>query len=87
MGCCGQQRAALVHGNVGGSQELSESALARSGSNVQIELTRRRAIVVRGPITGRAYRFHEGAYIQSVDPADSATLIMAGYFQIGRAHV
>jgi hypothetical protein len=82
MGCCGQQRVALVRGTADGSQEPSESALARSGSDVQIELTRRRAIVVSGPITGRAYRFHEGAYIQSVDPGDAATLIMTGYFRL-----
>jgi hypothetical protein len=81
MGCCGQQRAALVRGNADRSQEQSESALARSRSDVPIELTRRRAIVVRGPITGRAYRFHEGAYIQSVDPGDAATLITTGYFR------
>jgi hypothetical protein len=81
MGCCGQQRASLIHGNPNGSQEPSESGLARSGSNVQIELTRRRAIVVRGPITGRAYRFHEGAYTQSVDRRDAPTLIMTGYFR------
>jgi hypothetical protein len=81
MGCCGQQRAALVHGNVDGSQKPSESGSARSGSDVQVELTRRRALVVRGPVTGRAYRFHEGAYIQPVDPRDAANLIMTGYFR------
>jgi hypothetical protein len=81
MGCCGQQRAALVHGNTGGSPGPSGSASARSGSDVRVELTRRRTIVVRGTITGRAYRFHEGAYIQPVDPGDAAVLIMTGYFR------
>jgi hypothetical protein len=81
MGCCGQQRAAFVHGHADGSQKSGESGPARSGSDVQVELTRRRGIVVRGPITGRAYRFQEGAYIQPVDPRDAAKLIMTGYFR------
>jgi hypothetical protein len=81
MGCCGQQRTKFVQGHADGSQEPGESGPARNGSDVQIELTRRRGIVVRGPITTRAYRFQEGAYIQPVDPRDAAKLIMTGYFR------
>jgi hypothetical protein len=71
MACCGQQRSALVHGN---ATEGFEGA-------VPLEFTRRTNIVVRGPVTGRGYRFHDGAYIQLVDHRDAAALIATGYFQ------
>jgi hypothetical protein len=60
---------------------VDKSSPAGNNSTVQIEFTRRRAIVVRGPATGRAYRFHEGAYTQPVDPRDAAALITTGYFR------
>jgi hypothetical protein len=83
MGCCGQQRAALVEGYAKASPKPSESGLTRNGSTVRLELTRRKALVVHGPITGRTYRFDEGAYVQPVDAKDAARLIMTGYFRQG----
>ncbi len=81
MGCCGQQRAALVHGNTAESREAAEAMSDRIGQDVLLEFTRRTNIVVRGPLTRRGYRFQEGAYIQSVDHRDAAALIATGYFR------
>ncbi len=81
MGCCGRQRAALVHGNSAESQEAAVRVTNQLGPNVPLEFTRRNNIVVRGPVTGRAYRFHEPAYLQSVDHRDAAALITTGYFR------
>ena len=81
MACCGQQRAALVRGNRGESREAAAAVTDQIGPNVALEFTRRNNIIVRGPVTGRAYRFHEGSYIQSVDHRDAAELITTGYFR------
>jgi hypothetical protein len=80
MGCCGQQRAALVHSNAA-SREAAAGVTDRNGPNVPLQFTRRNNIVVRGPVTGRAYRFHEPGYEQSVDLRDAAALIATGYFR------
>jgi len=79
MGCCGQKRSALA-GNVAVNQ-AAIGAIPGPGSSVPVEFTRRTSIIVRGPLTGRAYRFHEGAYVQSMDPRDAASLIATGYFR------
>jgi hypothetical protein len=81
MGCCGQQRAALIHDNSAESRGAGAALTDQIGPSVALEFTRRNNIIVRGPVTGRAYRFHEGSYTQSVDHRDAAALIATGYFR------
>jgi hypothetical protein len=81
MGCCGQQRAALVNANAAESREGATAISDGIGPYVPLEFTRRTNIIVRGPVTGRGYRFQEGAHVQSVDPRDAAALITTGYFR------
>ncbi len=81
MGCCGQQRAALVHGNVAESRETGAVMPDGIGPDVLLEFMRRTNIAIRGPVTRRGYLFQEGAYIQAVDHRDAATLIATGYFR------
>jgi hypothetical protein len=81
MGCCGHKRAALFQGNVDGDAKPGEAGAAGRSADVRVALTRRRELVVRGPVTGRSYTFHEGATVQPVDPSDAPSLIMTGYFR------
>jgi hypothetical protein len=48
---------------------------------VPITFTRKTPVLIRGPVTGRHYQFHEGAYSRPVDPRDAAVLLKTGYFQ------
>ncbi|HEX3437535.1 MAG TPA: hypothetical protein VHT24_12265 [Pseudacidobacterium sp.] len=73
--CCGQQRAAIVHGRTTGQPERG-----RIGTTVQIKFTQPSAIMIRGPITGRHYQFHGTEITQTVDARDAAALIRSGYF-------
>ncbi|HLH41426.1 MAG TPA: hypothetical protein VKV74_00470 [Bryobacteraceae bacterium] len=79
MGCCGQQRAALAYGGAAGVQRPGEAGAA---GGVKVEFTKRKAIVFRGPVTNRRYQFHEGAYVQTVDGRDAASLIKTGAFRL-----
>ena len=76
MGCCGQGRAAIAQ------TKLAANSAATGTSNfTKLRFTRNTAILIRGPVTGRHYQFHEGAYSQQVDMRDAAPLIKTGYFQ------
>jgi hypothetical protein len=81
MSCCGQRRAEVVQGLGPEGRAPASSGGDRGGPDVRIEFTRRAGVAVRGPLTGRLYRFGEGAYIQPVDPRDAANLIATGYFR------
>ena len=57
------------------------SSMARGGPDIRVEFMRRSGVSVRGPVTGRLYRFEEGAYTQAVDPRDAAHFLATGYFR------
>jgi hypothetical protein len=81
MSCCGQRRAQVAQGTNPEGRDWGIANLARSGPDVRIEFIRRSGVAVRGPVTGRLYRFEEGAYTQPVDPRDAANLLATGYFR------
>ena len=37
--------------------------------------------MVRGPLTGRSYKFHRGAYTSGIDSRDASALLKSGYFE------
>lgn len=76
MGCCGQSRAVAAQSKPAAAQMASTS-----GQVTRVRFTQKAAVLIRGPVTGRHYQFHEGAYSQYVDVRDAAALIKTGYFQ------
>jgi hypothetical protein len=76
MGCCGQQRAVLVQGKPTGSQEP-----IIDGTSVNLRFTQQAAVLIRGPVTGKHYRFHGTTSTQRVDARDAVALMKSGYFQ------
>jgi hypothetical protein len=76
MGCCGQGRAIAAQGKAAPNQEVGAA-----GWFTQVRFTQKAAILIRGPVTGRHYQFHEGAYSQQVDTRDAAVLVKTSYFQ------
>jgi hypothetical protein len=74
--CCGQNRAAVAQKDLVSNQQVSPS-----GWVTRIRFTQRAPVLIRGPVTGRHYQFHEGAYSQQVDTKDAAVLLKSGYFQ------
>lgn len=76
MPCCGQGRAALVQGRPSGQVTPSQPG------PVNIELTQRASVLIRGPSTGRHYQFHPGALVQQIDPRDAVPLVKSGYFRL-----
>lgn len=81
MGCCGQQRNALAQSQTAGQLKTMQHIPIEQGPYTKIEFKHRTAILIRGPITGRHYQFHEGAYTQRVDARDAVSLIRSGHFQ------
>lgn len=77
MGCCGQGRAITAQNNPGPNQQA-----ATPGWSTKVRFTQKAAILIRGPVTGRHYQFHEGAYSQQVDTRDAVVLVKTGYFQL-----
>jgi hypothetical protein len=72
VGCCGQNRAALA------SQAANDQPPAASNS---LKFVQRRSIVVRGPVTGRRYQFHDGAFTRGIDSRDTVELLKTGCFE------
>ncbi len=77
MGCCGQGRAIAAQSR---AAVLHQEA-GTPGWYTKLRFTQKAAILIRGPVTGRHYQFHEGAYSQQVDSRDAAVLVKTGYFQ------
>jgi hypothetical protein len=76
MGCCGQGRAIVAQG-----KPLSDQQTSMSGGFMKVRFTQKTAVLIRGPVTGRHYQFHEGAFSQQVDARDASILVKSGYFQ------
>jgi hypothetical protein len=75
MACCGQNREFA-------RQESSEAPFhPQSGAETSLRFIQRRSIVVRGPITGKRYQFHESHYTPGIDPRDVAFLLKSGFFE------
>jgi hypothetical protein len=81
MACCGQRRAEAVQQNTMPKHDPASSEIVHTPAPwAKVRFTQKAAILVRGPVTGRHYQFHEGAYSQQVDARDAAVLIDSGYF-------
>jgi hypothetical protein len=75
MGCCGQNREFAKN-------ESSQAPFnLQSGAETSLRFVQRRSIVVRGPITGRPYQFHESNYTPDIDPRDVTFLLKSGFFE------
>jgi hypothetical protein len=77
VGCCGQNRAALAS-HTATAQSSNAQASAAPAS---LRFVQRRSIVVRGPVTGRRYQFHDGAFTPGIDLRDTVELLKTGYFE------
>jgi len=82
MGCCGQQRAALTESGIA-NRPPDRAGWYPDSATVRIEFKQRQPVMVRGPVTGKAYMFEAASFTQTVDKADAAPLIMSGYFRVG----
>jgi hypothetical protein len=77
MGCCGQRRADAA-------QQISPAnrPVDSSGAVADLRFTQDAAALVRGPVTGRHYQFHNRICNQPIDARDAAILLKSGYFQL-----
>ena len=85
MGCCGQRRAALsrrltVAPTTPPTVEVVEPP-ASAGLPVRLHYVQSRAILVRGPATGRIYQFSAAHADTNVDSRDAAPLLRTGLFR------
>ena len=90
MSCCGQGRAALRASQaiqtpktprVAGAGIARVAGDAALRAKVPICYLGAAPIVVRGPVTGRAYQFAAGRAVQPVDARDVAGLLKKGIFR------
>ena len=85
MGCCGQNRAALrrrltVSPSNPPAVEVVEPP-ASAGPPVRLHYVQSRAILVRGPVTGRIYQFSAAHADGNVDSRDAAPLLRTSLFR------
>ena len=85
MGCCGQNRAALrrrlsVSPTTPPTVEVVEPP-TEAGPPVRLHYLQSRAILVRGPATGRIYQFSAAHADGNVDGRDAALLLRTGLFR------
>ena len=76
MGCCGQNRAVFAT-----HRESQPSNALSSVEAASLRFVQSRSIMVRGPLTGRSYKFHRGAYTNGIDARDASALLKSGYFE------
>jgi hypothetical protein len=77
VGCCGQNRAALASQTANAQSSNAQP----SAAPISLRFLQRRSIVVRGPVTGRRYQFHDGAYTRGIDRRDTVELLKSGCFE------
>lgn len=53
----------------------------QSSAETSLRFVQRRSIVVKGPITGKQYQFHESHYTPDIDPRDVTFLLRSGFFE------
>jgi hypothetical protein len=86
MTCCGQKRAMLsgpaAPSTTGHRSPTVEPASAAAAS-VAIRSLAARPVLVRGPLTGRAYAFPGAHAVVAVDPRDAAALLRTRFFARG----
>ena len=82
MGCCGQNRTAFAHH----AQPLAASPNSTpANSATSLRFLQKRAILVRGPLTGRRYAFSPDGVTSNIDPADVEALLKSGHFESPQA--
>jgi hypothetical protein len=91
MGCCGKARAnlsvsrsALSTGSSSRSPQangIGSRAITAGAGAMQIRYLGRSDIVVRGPLTGRAYAFSPADPVHPVDRRDADILLRTSFFR------
>lgn len=85
VGCCGQareaQRARQTARSVAGVTGSEPPVPSTIRTDVRLEQVGRRALRVRGPITGRSYLFTPAEPVHAVSSADAPTLLRSGLFR------
>jgi hypothetical protein len=76
MACCGQNRTAFAH-----QASTANRTVAPVNSATSLRFLQKRAILVRGPLTGRRYQFSPEAFTTNIDPGDMDALLKSGYFE------
>lgn len=79
MSCCGQRRASLVQEQIARRATLPRPALAAS-DEPRLRSRHGKALCLRGPHSGRAYRFLTDT-ATSVDARDVEALLRTGLFE------
>ena len=91
MACCGQQRAALRHMPPAPPSDpappppsprtvAAGPAATAPGTGVALKYVESGAIQLRGPVTGRQYRFSATHPILAVEQADAGPLLRTRFF-------
>ena len=78
MGCCGQNRTAFAHHAQSSNATPNANA---SNSATSLRFLQKRAILVRGPLTGRRYQFAPEGFTSNIDPGDVDVLLKSGHFE------
>lgn len=97
MGCCGQKRADLKGASVpttapAVTQPARKEPLAGYDQQtpvrtepvpyaVMVRYLESSPILVRGPVTGRSYRFSKDQSVQPIDPRDAEVLVRTRFFR------
>ena len=79
MSCCGQRRTALVQEQIARRATAPRPTLAAS-DEPRLRSRHGKALCLRGPHSGRAYRFLTDSAI-AVDPRDMEALLRTGLFE------
>ena len=86
MGCCGLRRSRPATTVTASPRPAADAFAQRAVSaptgarGVLLKYRERARILVRGPITGRAYEFSPQLPTQSVEPRDADVLLRSGRF-------
>ena len=84
MGCCGQKRTTLANHWVPTPTGKVPRAIDPRGavaSSVAVRYLAGGPVVVRGPLTGRAYSFSGAGAAQVVDARDAVALLRTRFFR------
>jgi hypothetical protein len=79
MGCCGRARDAVRQEYASVTPEAAPARPLQPGA--AIRYLGRSPILIRGPLTGRAWTFRPGEPDQLVDPHDAEVLVRTGLFR------
>lgn len=74
MSCCGKNRQALK------AARISVTAEPPLASGTRVTYSGTRSVLLRGPVTGRAYEFTPERSQQEIHPHDLAAILSTGLF-------